>query len=111
MITLDYIWEQYEAKGYLCGADHDEFSTAARRVAEYHDISLARFAFLEHGGDEPQVWAPCTKDGKGGWDWIYGLDSESSMYYELPECQKRLGWLLKIMDIPFPGGLLKFPTL
>lgn len=110
MITLDYIWEQYEAKGYLCGADHDEYSTAARRVAEYHDICLARFAFLEHGGNDPQVRAPSTKDGKSSWDWIYGLDSESSMYYERPECQKRLGWLLRIMDIPFPSGLLKMPT-
>lgn len=111
MITLDYIWEQFEAKGYLCGADHDEYSTTARRIAATHGICLARYAFLEHGGDEPQVWAPCTKDGKGEWDWIYGLDTESAMYYELPECQKQLGWLLLILDIPIPGGLLKFPTL
>ena len=111
MITLDYIWEQYEAKGYLSGVDHDEYSTAARGIAATQDISLARFAFLEHGGDDPQIWAPCTKDGKRGWDWIYGLDSESSMYYERPECQERLGWLLQILDIPFPDGLLKFPTL
>lgn len=111
MITLDYIWEQYEAKGYLCGEDHDEYSTAAKRIAEYRGICLARFAFLEHGGDVPQVWAPCTKDGKGCWDWIYGLDTESFNYYERPECQKQLGWLLQIFDIPFPGGLLKFPTL
>lgn len=111
MITLDYIWEQYEAKGYLCGVDHDEYSTAAKRIAAYRGIYLARYAFLEHGGDVPQVWAPCTKDGKGCWDWIYGLDTESSNYYERPECQKQLGWLLQILDIPFPGGLLKFPTL
>lgn len=111
MITLDYIWEQYEAKGYLCGEDHDEYSTAAKRIAEYRGICLARFAFLDHGGDVPQVWAPCTKDGKGCWDWIYGLDTESSNYYERPVCQKQLGWLLQILDIPFPGGLLKFPTL
>lgn len=110
MITLDYIWEQYEAKGYLCGEDHDEYSTAAKRIAEYRGICLARYAFLEHGGDVPQVWAPCTKDGKGCWDWIYGLDTEFN-YYERPECQKQLGWLLQILDIPFPGGLLKFPTL
>lgn len=111
MITLDYIWEQYEAKGYLCGEDHDEYSTAAKRIAEYRGICLASYAFLDHGGDVPQVWAPCTKDGKGCWDWIYGLDTESSNYYERPECQKQLGWLLLILDIPFPGGLLKFPTL
>lgn len=111
MITLDYIWEQYEAKGYLCGEDHDEYSTAAKRIAEYRGICLARYAFLEHDGDVPLVWAPCTKDGKGCWDWIYGLDTESSNYYERPECQKQLGWLLLILDIPFPGGLLKFPTL
>lgn len=111
MITLDYIWEQYEAKGYLCGADHDEYSTAARQIAATRDICLARFGFLEHGGDEPQIWAPCTKDGKGSWDWIYGTGAGCSMYYEQPECQKRLGWLLQILDIPFPDGLLKFPTL
>jgi hypothetical protein len=111
MITLDYIWEQYEAKGYLCGEDHDEFSGVARRVANAHGVCLARFAFLEHGEPEPQVWAPCTKDGKGGWDWIYGVEIEgSSLYYERPECQEQLGWLLQILDIPFPGGLLKVPT-
>lgn len=111
MITLDYIWEQLEAKGYLCGEDHDEYSAEARRVAATHDVTLARFAFLDHGKEEPQVWVPCTKDGKESWDWIYGVDTESALYYEFPECQERLGWLLQILDIPFPGGLLKFPTL
>lgn len=111
MITLDYIWEQFETKGYLCGEDHDEYSTAAKRVATTHGVNLARFAFLDHGGDDPQVWAPCTKDGRECWDWIYGNDSEASLYYESPECQKQLGWLLQILDIPFPGGLLKIPTL
>lgn len=111
MITLDYIWEQYEAKGYLCGEDHDEYSTDARQIALCHDIRLARFAFLDYGGDEPQIWAPCTKDGKEGWNWIYGVDTEPSVYYERPECQQRLAWLLRILDIPIPDGLLKLPTL
>lgn len=110
MITLDYIWEQLEAKGYLCGEDHDEYSIAARQVAATYGVSLARFAFLEHGGDEPQVWAPCSQDGKECWDWIYGNDPDASLYYEQPECQKQLGWLLQILNIPFPSGLLKIPT-
>ena len=110
MITLDYIWEQYEAKGYLCGVDHDEFSGVARRVAATHGVCLARFAFLDHGKEEPQVWAPATKDGNEYWDWIYGNDPNASLYYEQPECQEQLGWLLQILDIPFPGGLLKIPT-
>ena len=90
--------------------EHILDTTAAKRVATTHGVSLARFAFLDHDGDDPQVWAPCSQDGKECWDWIYGNDSNASLYYEQPECQKQLGWLLQILDIPFPSGLLKLPT-
>lgn len=109
MITLEYVWEQFDQHGYFTGEEHDEYSRRAIEVANGKGIMLARWACLDHGGEDFQIWAPVDSDTRfGSWDWFYDKSplSEDGTLHERDsrseDGQKALELLLNIFDIPLP---------